>query len=61
MAGRKSKSNRNLKHILDSVIQTIGGECGGHQMAAGCTIEKHHEDKFIDLIKRKLEFELVKV
>jgi len=61
MAGRRSKSNRNLKHILDSVIQTIGGECGGHQMAAGCTINKEQETKFIDLIKRKLEFELVKV
>ncbi len=61
MAGRKSKSNRNLKHILDSVIQTIGGECGGHKMAAGCTIKKEHENNFIDLIKQKLEFELVKI
>lgn len=61
MAGRVSKPKRNLKELLHSIIQTIGGECGGHQNAAGCTISKEQEEKFIDLIKRKLEFELVKV
>jgi single-stranded-DNA-specific exonuclease len=61
MAGRRSKSNRNLKELMDTVINTIGGESGGHQMAAGCTIKKEDENKFIDLIKNKLEFEIVKV
>tara|TARA_Y100000310_G_C20607108_1_gene776095 strand:+ start:156 stop:1487 length:1332 start_codon:yes stop_codon:yes gene_type:complete len=61
MAGRRSKSKRNLKELLNSIIQTIGGECGGHKNAAGCTISKEQEEKFIELIKRKLEFELVKV
>jgi RecJ-like exonuclease len=61
MAGRKSKSGRNLKELLDSVIGTIGGQCGGHKMAAGCTIDKEQENEFIELIKKKLEFELVKV
>ncbi len=61
MAGRKPKSNRNLKQLMDSIIQIIGGESGGHQIAAGCTIKKEHEDKFINLIKRKLDVEVVKV
>tara|TARA_Y100000034_G_scaffold81473_1_gene97653 strand:+ start:2721 stop:4058 length:1338 start_codon:yes stop_codon:yes gene_type:complete len=61
MAGRDPKTSRNLKELMDFITQTIGGESGGHKMAAGCTIDKHQEDKFIDLIKNKLEIELVKV
>jgi len=61
IAGRKPKSNRNLKELMDSITQIIGGESGGHYNAAGCTISKEHEDKFIDLIKSKLEIELVKI
>ncbi len=61
MAGRNPKTGRNLKELLDSVTHTIGGQAGGHKMAAGCTIDKEHEDKFIELIKKKLEFELVKL
>jgi len=61
IAGRNSKSNRNLKELVDSIIQTIGGESGGHYNAAGCIIRKEDENKFIDLIRRKLEFELIKV
>ncbi len=61
IAGRNSKSNRNLKQLLDSIMKTIGGEYGGHKNAAGCTINIKDEEKFIDLIKRKLEFEVIKV
>jgi single-stranded-DNA-specific exonuclease len=61
IAGRRTNSARNLKEIVDSIIQTIGGESGGHCNAAGCTIRKEDENKFIEIIKRKLEFELIKV
>lgn len=61
ITGRKTKSNRNLKELVDSVIQAIGGESGGHCNAAGCTINRKDEEKFIELIKRKLEFEVIKV
>ena len=61
IAGRRTNSARNLKEIVDSIIQTIGGESGGHCNAAGCTIRKEDENKFIELIQRKLEFELIKV
>jgi len=61
MAGRKSKSNRNLKNLLDSIINITGGISGGHQNAAGCTIDKAQEEEFINLIKRKLDVELVKI
>ena len=63
MAGRnKSSSSRNLKQLMDSITNTLGrGDSGGHQHAAGCTVQFEDEDKFIDLIKKNLEFELVKV
>lgn len=61
MAGRNPKSNRNLKELMDSIIQIIGGESGGHQNAAGCTINKEHENEFINLIKKKLDVEVVKI
>ncbi|MDP3026396.1 MAG: DHH family phosphoesterase [Nanoarchaeota archaeon] len=61
IAGRKTKSSRNLKEFVNSIIQTIGGESGGHCNAAGCTIDKKDEETFIELVKRKLEFEVIKV
>jgi len=61
MAGRKSKTGRNLKELMDAVTHIIGGEAGGHKMAAGCTIKKQDEDKFIDLVQQKLEVEMIKI
>lgn len=61
MAGRNPKTNRNLKKLMDSITEIIGGESGGHQKAAGCIIKKEDEERFIDLIKNKLEVELIKI
>lgn len=61
IAGRFSKSNRNLKELIEPVTLSLGGEFGGHKQAAGCTINIEDENKFIDLIKRKLDVELIKV
>jgi len=61
MSGRNPKHNRNLRELMGSITKIIGGESGGHQKAAGCIIKRKDEDKFIDLIKNKLEFEIVKI
>ena len=61
MAGRNNDSSKNLKEIMDSVTCLVGGESGGHKKAAGCVIKKIDEQKFIDLIKKKFEFEVVKM
>jgi RecJ-like exonuclease len=55
------KNGRNLREILASVIEKIGGEVGGHQAAAGAIINKTKETEFLDLLKKNLEVELVKV
>jgi single-stranded-DNA-specific exonuclease len=61
MAGRNPKSPRNLKELMDSVTFSLGGESGGHKEAAGCIIDKKDEEKFIEIVKKKLEYELIKV
>jgi single-stranded-DNA-specific exonuclease len=61
MAGRNVESGRNLKELLDSVMETLGGQCGGHKMAAGCVISRDDEEKFIGLMKKKLEFEVERI
>jgi len=59
IAGRNG--HKNIREVLDSVIAEIGGESGGHAQAAGCLISKEKEKSFIDLLRKKLDFELVKI
>ena len=55
------RNGRNVREILNYVIEKIGGEVGGHEFAAGCLIEKDKEDLFIDSLKKSLEIEMVKI
>ncbi len=62
ISGKNKKSDRNLKELLDYITQSLGrGESGGHKYAAGCTIKIEDEQRFIELIKKKLEYEMIKV
>jgi len=61
ISGRKPDINRNLKELMDFITENMGGISGGHQMAAGCVVDKEHEDKLIKLLQKKLEFEMVKI
>lgn len=58
IAGR---NGRNVRELLKSVIDTIGGECGGHPMAAGCFFSKEKESQFLELVNKSLEMEVVKL
>lgn len=58
IAGR---NGRNIREVLDSVVQEIGGESGGHALAAGCLIPKEKESEFIETLRKKLEVELIKI
>ena len=55
------KNGRNVREILNNIIEKIGGEVGGHEFAAGCIINKNQEQEFISLLKKNLEIELVKI
>lgn len=55
------KNGRNVREILDNVIRETGGEVGGHKLAAGCIVSKNKEKKFIELLRKNLEIELVKI
>jgi single-stranded-DNA-specific exonuclease len=54
-------NGRNVREILSSVIDVTGGEVGGHEFAAGCLITKDKEREFIELLKKNLELEVVKI
>jgi len=58
IAGR---NGRNIREILDLVVKEVGGESGGHALAAGCLIAKEKEQEFIEALKKKLEIEMVKI
>ena len=61
MVGRNPKSPRNLRKLMNSITNLLGGDSGGHKHAAGCTINIQDEEKFIELVKRNLEHELIKL
>lgn len=52
---------RNIREILEKIIKLIGGEVGGHEFAAGCTIIQDKEQDFLDLLKKNLELQVIKV
>jgi len=54
-------NGRNVREILNTVIESVGGEVGGHAFAAGCLIQKDKEEEFISALKKNLEIELVKI
>lgn len=54
-------NDRNLREILTTVIDKIGGEVGGHKLAAGCMIKQEKEEEFLDFLKKNLEIEMVKI
>jgi RecJ-like exonuclease len=59
--GKIEEGSRNLKEIMDEITASLGGESGGHRMAAGCIIGKDKEEAFIDLVKKKLDIEVIKI
>jgi RecJ-like exonuclease len=56
--GRKG---RNIREILSNIAINLNGEVGGHEFAAGCTINKEHEQEFLKNLRRDLDLEVVKI
>lgn len=59
--GKLETDPRNLKELMNEITELLGGESGGHKFAAGCIIAKDQEQAFIDIVKKKLELEIIKV
>jgi single-stranded-DNA-specific exonuclease len=55
------KRGRNVREILSRVVNETGGEIGGHEFAAGCIIKQEKEKEFVDLLKKNLEIEIVRI
>lgn len=55
------KSGRNVREVLNKVILQTGGQVGGHEFAAGCILSQEKEKDFLELLKKGLEIELVKI
>jgi RecJ-like exonuclease len=55
------RNGRNLKELLEAIINLTGGEIGGHEHAAGCIITRPKEKEFLELLKKNLEVEMIKI
>ena len=55
------RQGRNVREMLGTITQKIGGECGGHPQAAGCLISKEKEIEFLENLIKNLELEIVRI
>lgn len=51
----------NLKKIIESIANAVGGESGGHKDAAGCVIPLSQESVFINLLQKELSMQQIKI
>lgn len=58
---KNKASESNLYHLLQNIVEMIGGEVGGHVNAAGCLISKEKESEFLELLEKKLAAQEIKV
>lgn len=47
-------NHRNIKNILASVIDEVGGDGGGHEHACGAIIPEHSFQDFLEVFRKKL-------
>ena len=55
------QQGKNVREILNNIINSIGGEVGGHKFAAGCVINQNKEKEFVECLQKNLEYEFVRV
>jgi RecJ-like exonuclease len=67
-ARQVGENGRNLKELMENTIVEFRdknpeavAEVGGHYHAAGCFFPKDKEESFLEILKRHLEIEVVKV
>ena len=60
-ARNAKRQGRNVRELLTNVMNNFEGDVGGHQFAAGCLIPREKEQEFIDILKKQLEIQIVKI
>jgi RecJ-like exonuclease len=55
------REGRNVRELLAGIMDTMEGEVGGHEFAAGCSIQLDKEQEFIDKVKQAFELEVIRV
>lgn len=58
---RSVGKTRNLRAILSNIVEKMGGNVGGHEVAAGCVISREKESEFIESLRKSLETEMIKI
>jgi len=60
VSARRVGKGRNVREILKRVVDFIGGEIGGHEIAAGCLIDKEKK-RIFKIPAKNLEVEVIKI
>jgi len=59
-AGKSNNANQDIGVLIKSISGAVGGISKGRKSQAGAIIDKKQLEKFIGLIKKKLEYEVIK-
>ena len=51
----KQAASINLQQLIEPIAKALGGEGGGHPVAAGCLIPVDKEDEFINMLQKDLD------
>ncbi|MFC1685822.1 DHH family phosphoesterase [Nanoarchaeota archaeon] len=51
----KQKGKINLQQLIEPIAKSLGGEGGGHHVAAGCLIPSEKEQEFITMLQKDLD------
>ena len=55
------RTGRNVRELLSDIMNSFEGDVGGHEFAAGCSIETDQIEEFIEKVKKSFELEVIKV
>jgi RNA binding exosome subunit len=60
-ARNSGNKGRNVRNVLEEVINKTGGEILENEFTTGAMISQEKEEEFINTLKKNLEIEMVKI
>ncbi|MEK6919209.1 MAG: DHH family phosphoesterase [Nanoarchaeota archaeon] len=61
MVGGYEKSGRKADDFISSMMESFSGDWSGHSSSATCTISRVDQDRFVEILRRKLDVEVVQI